>query len=473
MQDLNLILGRSGSGKSFFITNEVKRLAKKQNKKLSDLNEKIIIIVPDQYTVSVERFYITLLGDEYMPFLRILSFKRLAGLVFNITGGLSYEFIGQGGKLALLAKALELTATDLKYYPQNYYNIDFINLLGESIKELKSGGVAPDDLISAAITEENDKLHDIALVYNTFNLLIESDFFDPDDNFTRLSKILTESAFFKDTYIFIDNFKTFNVKEMAVIKSLYLSGAKVTISLPADDIIKKDGEYGLLSEITENAKKIAGMVKKYDGHININKLSEQKRYKNDELKFLENNIFGSQNEIYNIKPENISLYRAGDTFDEVDRIASKIMELVRDFDYRYSDIVVVGRDIDRYAGLLDPVFTQYNIPLFYHKKTPLRQKAPAILINSVFSMIIDGYKDDNVFDYLKTGLLNISTDDISLFEAYVTRWNISYNRYLMEFTLNVRGYVAKEDETVDDCEELKRINIVRQAVVGTVEAFRK
>jgi ATP-dependent helicase/nuclease subunit B len=116
MQDLNLILGRSGSGKSVFLTNEVKKLAENQrNNKLSELNKKIIIIVPDQYTVSVERLYITLLGEAYMPFLRILSFKRLASLVFNITGGLAYEFIGQGGKLALLSKALELSSVDLKY----------------------------------------------------------------------------------------------------------------------------------------------------------------------------------------------------------------------------------------------------------------------------------------------------------------------------------------------------------------------
>ena len=473
MQDLNLLLGRSGSGKSVYVAEEVRRIIENQkNKKLLNLNEKIIIIVPDQYTVAEERFYINLLGEEYLPFLRIVSFKRLAGLVFNINGGLAYEFIGQGGKIALLAKALTLCAYDLKYYPQNYYNIDFINHLGDAVKELKSGGIAPDELISIAVNEENDKLHDIALIYNSFNMLISDGFLDPDDNFTCISKVLEETKLFKETNIFIDNFKTFNVKELSVIKSLYISGAKITIALPTEDIVKKDGEYGLLSEITENAKKIAGMVRKYDGKLQIKKLTEQKRYKNEELAFLESNIFGTQNKKYENIPKNISLYRAGDTFDEVDYIASKITELVRDFGYKFNDFVVIGRDIDNYAGLLDPVFTQYNIPLFYHKKTPLRQKAPAVLISSIFSMVVNGYNDDNVFDYLKTGLLGISTDDISLFEAYITRWNIRYNRYLMEFTLNVRGYVSEEEELPEDFEALKRINAVRESVIKTVESFR-
>ena len=82
----DLILGPSGSGKTEEILSRVKSLLEKGRTMSAKISEKIIILVPDQYTVSTERLYLNALGAETMPFLRILSIKRLASFVFTEYG---------------------------------------------------------------------------------------------------------------------------------------------------------------------------------------------------------------------------------------------------------------------------------------------------------------------------------------------------------------------------------------------------
>ena len=80
---LDLVLGASGSGKTAEILRRVKLLLENRKILTGKVEEKIIVLVPDQYTVSTERFYLEKIGEEAMPFIKILSMKRLASFIFT------------------------------------------------------------------------------------------------------------------------------------------------------------------------------------------------------------------------------------------------------------------------------------------------------------------------------------------------------------------------------------------------------
>ncbi len=83
---LDLVLGASGSGKTAEILRRVKLLLANRKNLTERIEEKIIVLVPDQYTVSTERFYLEKIGEEAMPFIKILSMKRLASFIFTEFG---------------------------------------------------------------------------------------------------------------------------------------------------------------------------------------------------------------------------------------------------------------------------------------------------------------------------------------------------------------------------------------------------
>ncbi len=76
---LRFVLGRSGSGKSTYILDEIK-------KKLKNETTSIILLVPEQYTFEAEnRVSKLFLGKEKDKYLRVrmLSFKTLSNIVFH------------------------------------------------------------------------------------------------------------------------------------------------------------------------------------------------------------------------------------------------------------------------------------------------------------------------------------------------------------------------------------------------------
>ena len=68
----------------------------------------VFLIVPEQTAVSAERRLSVYCAEHGIPTvdLEIVSFRRLANRVFREYGGLSYHYIGQGGKAVITWRVL-------------------------------------------------------------------------------------------------------------------------------------------------------------------------------------------------------------------------------------------------------------------------------------------------------------------------------------------------------------------------------
>lgn len=60
--------------------------------------------------------------------------------------------------------------------------------------------------------------------------------------------------------------------------------------------------------------------------------------------------------------------------------------------------------MEDYAGLLEPVFGRYGIPLFYSHRESILEKPILTLLTAALETVGDGYEYDSLFRYLKTGL---------------------------------------------------------------------
>ena len=78
---LQLILGRSGTGKTSMIYETLCDLAKQGR-------ERLILLVPEQFSFESERALLRRLGPRLASHVQVLSFTRMAELVFRELGGL-------------------------------------------------------------------------------------------------------------------------------------------------------------------------------------------------------------------------------------------------------------------------------------------------------------------------------------------------------------------------------------------------
>ena len=84
---LELLLGRSGTGKSERIFQTIAR---------ADANRRAVLIVPEQHSHHTERRLCAVAGPGVSLYGEVLSFTRLASRVFSVTGGLAAPALDAG-----------------------------------------------------------------------------------------------------------------------------------------------------------------------------------------------------------------------------------------------------------------------------------------------------------------------------------------------------------------------------------------
>ena len=466
----NLILGPSGSGKTSEIFCRVKSLLEKGRTMSGEIGKKIIILVPDQYTVSTERFYLNALGAEAMPFLKILSMKRLASFVFTEYGVGKNGFISGGGRNALMMKSIHSVSDHFEYYPAERISPRFIALMSTAIADLKQSLVTPKEFRAAAEEEKEPKLLDISLCYEAYSAFTERGSFDDADILSVFAELISSKRLFCGTSVFCESFKMFTPQELKVLDAFMLSGANVTVSLPSES--RSESKLSLFSAAGECVRKLLGSASRHDIKPEILVLNKNSRFVSKEIDFLQRNFFRDEKTVYADSISDISLYKANDFYDEADFVASKIKEFVSEKGYNYGDIMVIARDMEMYSSVLEPVFDRYNIPLFYHKKTALKKKSVILFIRTLFDILINNITRESVLTLMKTGITGLSVEEISLFENYTVQWSISYDRLLRDFTFSVRGFSETSDSDEDKA-LLERINTVRRRIVDLIDFFKE
>ena len=322
---IRLIYGRSGSGKSEFIFEEIKRLI--------NCGKKIYIITPEQFSFTAEKKLLETLGNSAVLNAEVLTFNRMAYRVLSEVGGTAKTSISNSGKAMLIYNILCGKKSKLKFLGKSDENIE---LIINQITEFKKHGVLVDDL-KKMMEETSDnylklKIQDILYVYSEFEDKIENRYIDENDNLTNLANHLGEVDLFKDTLIYIDEFVGFTKQEYEIIKQLAKDATQVNIAICSDSIensISPESDVFYSNKLT--ISRIFEIIEEegivIDEPVNLNNIY---RFKNKELQHLENNLYAIPYKKYEAKPENINLFLANNQYSEIENVAINIIKLIAD-----------------------------------------------------------------------------------------------------------------------------------------------
>ena len=176
---LKIIYGRAGTGKSTFCINQIK---KKIN---NSPTNKLILIVPEQFTFQTENKVLNAIGERYVLNAEVLSFKRLAHNVFNECGGATRTIMGDAGKSMLIFKVLEDLGDNMTVFKNASRQKGFIDIASKTITEFKKYNVNNEvlDLTINEIEDENlkMKMEELKDVFNEFNSRLHEGYVDEED----------------------------------------------------------------------------------------------------------------------------------------------------------------------------------------------------------------------------------------------------------------------------------------------------
>ena len=425
---LRIIYGNSGTGKSTFIFNEIAQKIKSNNKR------KIYIITPEQFSFTAEKKLLEVVKPTTAVVnAEVLTFNRMAYRVMKEVGSANTLNLSSSGKSMLIYNILSEQKNNLKFIGKSNENVD---LVSTQITEFKKHGIKVENIknILENIDDKylNSKLCDMLKIYEKYSEELSEKYIDENDNLTILAEMLDLVDDFDNTDIYIDEFVGFTYQEYELLKKLMLKANEVNITVCTDKVeeaINPDTDIFYENKLT--LSKIYYIARQQN--IKIEKpveLTKKYRFKNEELKHLEENIYAFPYKKYSNDIKNINLFLAKNQYSEIENIAKNIVKLVRDEEYRYKDISVITKDLEGYSSLCKAIFAKYEIPVFIDEKKDLNQNILVKYILAVLNIFAKNWSYESMFEYIKTGLItDIDDEDIWVIENYILRWAVKGSKW--------------------------------------------
>lgn len=457
---LKLIYGKSGSGKSEYCFKEI---AKDINK------EKIYLIVPNQMALMAEKKLMEITNNVSLINTEVITFNRMAFRVRNEIGGAKKTNLSKSGKAMLLYDILCKQKDSLNFLGKSSENVDII---GNSITEFKKHRIDINKLREECNNTQDMylklKLNDMITMYKEFESSIQNRFLDENDVLDILSNQIVESNQFKDAIIYIDEFVGFTTQEYQIIAKLLQIAKQVNITICTDNLMQNEElDKDIFYASKNTGIKLINIAKEYGIEIEEDvKLKNLYRFKNEELKHLEENFYKIPYKKYEEEPKNIKMFLANNQYSEIEHIATQIVKLVRNEEYRYKDISVITKNLSIYSSLIKVIFSNYNIPVFIDEKRELSENIIVKFLISVLEICNKNWSYESVFNYLKTGFVNIEREEIFKLENYCIRWGIKGNKWYKEDW----NYVGKDEYTK---EEVDRLNELRRMIVKPIRNLQE
>ena len=414
---MNIIYGRSGSGKSEYIYNKIK----------SELETapKTYIVTPEQFSFTAEKKLLETLDEGATTRVEVLSFERMAYRVLQETLGTSLKNIDKAGKAMVVSSLLEEAQKELNFLGKNIENID---LILTQITEFKKHGITAEMLKEKMDTTQDTylklKIKDMYTIYSRFEDRLQDNYIDENDLLNLLAQNIESSHLFDNCLFYIDEFAGFTKQEYNVIQVLEKIAKDIYVTVCTDDLrVIKSPE----ADIFYDNKQTVQTLKQIADIKNEIHLENSYRFKNEELRHLEKNIFDLPYTTYNKEAGNIKLTIAKNQYEEIENVAREISKLVRKEGYRYRDIGVITKNLEDYSSLCKAIFSEYEIPVFIDEKKDITSDIFVKYVLAILDIFAKNWSYEAVFNYLKSGIVKV--DRLYELENYCLKWNIKGSKW--------------------------------------------
>lgn len=458
---LRIWKGRAGQGKT---TQVLCRMQQEGAKR------KQLLLVPEQASFEMERHFCRQNGNQAGQYGEVLSFSRLENRVLSLAGGLAEPVLDAGGRLLLMYAALKAVSSHLTVYALPSQRPEFLSSLLATVDELKSCCVTAETLLEVGEDAEGlngKKLKDLGLILGTYQAMTARSGLDPRERLTRLAEKLRSYPFFRGTDVYLDGFTDFTPQQGLVLEEILKQANTVTVTLTYGE---EEGE--VFAPARQTAAWLTRLAKRARCPVEEETLHTAGMERPGMLAYLEQTLFAGEPVPYETEDDGSVLCgKLSTPREELLFAAGEIRRLVQEEGFRYRDITLTARSMDRYWEPMEGIFTQYDIPVFLSDMTDVLQKPVFTLILSAMDAVKGGYRYEDMFRYLKTGLCGISAEECDRLENYVLTWDIWGNRWSNSFTMHPNGY--HQTMTEQDEETLVLLNELRERVIKPLENFRK
>lgn len=456
---LQLILGSSGSGKSYTLYTRLIR------ESLARPNGRFLVIVPEQFTMETQKELVRLHPQKGILNIDVLSFQRLAYRVFEELGEDRLTVLEDTGKSLLLRKVAGEQKEKLKLLGGQLNRPGYIDQVKSLISELTQYAVTAEDMERLLETAKGHgqlyaKLQDIRVLFEAFNQYKKEKFITAEEVLDVLSRRLGDSELLKDAVVAFDGFTGFTPIQCRVLSELLPRASEVLVTVTLDGREARPGkvaEHELFALSKRTVEKLIGLAK--EKHVPLRdpvvlggkpgRPAPSRFTPGGELEFLERNLFRSSKDAIEKKNDGkageISLHASRNPVEELHFAARTIIKLVQEEGIRFREIGIIAGDLQAYAPYAEQIFSRYGIPCFLDQTRSVMNNPSLELIIGALNVLEENYTTDSMLRCLRTELAGISREDTDRLENYALALGIrGKKRWMESWTRKTRSMAEGE-----------------------------
>ena len=474
---LRFYFGPSGSGKSHRIYEEIMQRAAQEP------GRNFLIIVPDQFTMQTQKDLVMRSDRGGILNIDVLSFGRLSHRILEEVGTKEMPVLDDTGKSLVLQKIAADLKEQLPAMGSLLHKQGYIHEVKSAISEFMQYGISTQDMDKLIASAEKRgalamKLRDLKTLYRGFQDYIRDHFITTEETLDVLRRSLVKSKILPDSVVIFDGFTGFTPIQNRLIQELMrvCEETIVTVTIgEEEDPYQMDGEqklFHLSKKTVADLVKLAAEAEVTRGEDVFVKGGPNRFTEAPALCYLEQNLFRYQYEPYTEKQCEIRMFEALSPREEVHQTALYIRKLIREEGLTYRDIAVVIGDLEGYASYVETEFGQLEIPCFLDRTRGIVLNPMIEYIKSALQLYIRDFSYDTVFHFLRSGMADISREEIDELENYVIRTGArgyrTYSRLFTRKTEEMQQGSGQEDTERAE-ETMERLNRIRQQFADTVE----
>lgn len=468
---LQLIFGGSGAGKSYMLFEHIIK------ESIEHPQRNYLVIVPEQFTMQTQKELV--MRHPYGGILNIdvLSFERLAYRIFQEVGANTRSMLEEIGKSFVLQKIGLDKEKELPFLGRNMKKSGYIYEMKSLISELAQYDIQLEDLdemieASSGRPKLAEKLKDVKVIYQAFAEYMQDKYMTSEEVMDVLYTVAEQSDLLKNSEIAFDGFTGLTPVQYRVFGELVRLSPKVYMTVTmgeGEDPYAPAKEQELFAMSKKTVASLCALAMKHKVELLPEiwvMAEEQSRFgKSKALAFLEQNLFRYHRKTYHDTQNEIHICRAKNPLVEVQMAATKIRRLVREEGYRYGDIAVITGDLGSYGNYVRQVFSSTDMPYFIDEKRTVLTNPYIEFLRGLMAVEKEHYSIDSVFRYLRSGLSDITSEEVDMLENYCLALGIrGYKKWTERWVRVYRGMHP---------EEMEQIEGIRQRVMEELEPFHQ
>ena len=433
---VRFLLGPAGSGKTFRCLGEI-RAALRRNPS----GPPLVFLAPKQATYQLER---QLLADDTLAGysrLRILSFERLAAFIFEQARQPLPDLLDEEGRVMVLRALLTSRQSDLKAFRSSARWPGFARQLSGLLREMQQHHVTPSKLAKltgrvGSLNRLDHKLHDLGLLLQAYLDWLDAHRLQDGDRWLDLAAdaLRGRNGPFQTNWIeglWLDGFAQMTPQERSLLAALVGHCDRATLAFclehePPPDIAWYS-QWALLARTYHQCR--CDLAALPDCEMDIETLPRnpvRHRFQGSPLlQHLERHWanpapFPHAADVAEPGPDAsigrcLRIVQCPEPETEAIAAAREILAHVR-AGGRFRETAIHVRSLEPYHAVIRRVFARYEIPFFIDRRESVSHHPMVELTRNALRTVTFGWKHDDWFGALKSGLVSRDDGDIDWLE---------------------------------------------------------